>query len=474
MKNSIQKRLFKSFTIVIALVVILLEAFVIFATNTISYQNMERIMTDNLDYAMNSIVFRTESLDILDILDPSFRQYFNDNNAQVQIINQDGYVIFDSLGVFYTEKIVYPDITMARNGQRGVWRGRVDYSNDQVMAMSAPIINSTNTNIGTLRMVISLNRLNALKIKYIGYFIGLGLLAIFIALIISRYLAEKIVRPLKVLNDVAVKIADGQFNIRSSIDSHDEIEQVSDSINYMAEELIKRDQLKNDFISSVSHELRTPLTSIKGWALTILNSENMDPDLKKEGLEIIVNEADRLSDMVEELLDFSSFTSGKISLKKEEVDVAYFLNEIVKQMKPRVLSSGHMFLTDFGDDLGQMVVDRDRMKQVFINIIDNAIKFTEEPGIIAIYGRRTKADELVFTIADSGIGIPEENIKRVKEKFFKGALGKAHTGLGLSISDEIIGLHGGSLDIDSILGQGTKITVTIEANLVEKKEGGGA
>ncbi|MDO5028017.1 MAG: HAMP domain-containing sensor histidine kinase [Bacillota bacterium] len=473
MKNSIQKRLFKSFTAVIAIVVILLEAFVIFATNTISYQNMERIMTDNLDYAMNSIVFRTESLDILDILDPSFRQYFNDNNAQVQIINQDGYVIFDSLGVFYTEKIIYPDITMAKNGQKGVWRGRVDYSKDQVMAMSVPIVNSTNQNIGTLRMLISLNRLNSLKLKYTGYFIGLGLLAVFIALLISQYLAKNIVKPLKNLNDVAVKIANGQFNVRSSVDSHDEIEQVSDSINYMAEELIKRDQLKNDFISSVSHELRTPLTSIKGWALTILNADKIDEKLKNEGLEIIVNEADRLSDLVEELLDFSRFTSGKVSLKKEEVDVAFFLEEIVKQMKPRVLSSGHLFLTDFGDNLGNMVVDRDRLKQVFINILDNAIKFTEDPGLISIYARRTKADDLVFTISDTGIGIPEENIKRVKEKFFKGSLGKSHTGLGLSISDEIINLHGGNLDIESKLGQGTKISINIEADQLKTKDTGG-
>lgn len=473
MKNSIQKRLFKSFTAVIALVVILLEAFVIFATSKISYQNMERIMTDNLDYAMNSIVFRTESLDIMDILDPSFRQYFNDNNAQVQIINQDGYVIFDSLGVFYTEKIVYPDITMAKNGQKGVWRGKVDYSNDQVMAMSAPIINSTNENIGTLRMVISLNKLNSLKIKYITYFIGLGILTVLIALLISRYLAKNIVTPLKSLNDVAVKIADGQFNVRSTIDTNDEIEQVANSINYMAEELIKRDQLKNDFISSVSHELRTPLTSIKGWALTILNSEKIDQKLRDEGLEIIVKEADRLSDMVEELLDFSRFTSGKISLKKEEVDVSFFLEEIVKQMKPRVLSSGHMFLTDFGENLGLMVVDRDRLKQVFINVLDNAIKFTEDPGLISICARRTKADELIFVIEDTGIGIDEKNIKRVKEKFFKGALGKSHTGLGLSISDEIVNLHGGNLDIESSLGQGTKITITIEANIVEKKDAGG-
>lgn len=427
-------------------------------------------MSDSLDYAMNSIVFRAESLDVMDILDPSFRQYFKDNNAQVQIIDKDGMVIFDSLGVFYTEEIIYPDIVAAKTGNRGVWKGKVDYSNERVMAMSTPIINSINENIGTLRMIIGLSKLNTLIVKYVGIFISLGTITVVLALLISSYFAKNIVKPLKNLNDVAVKIADGQFNVRSNVSTNDEIEQVSDSINYMAEELIKRDQLKNDFISSVSHELRTPLTSIKGWAMTIQTAGNLDESIRKEGLGIIVNESDRLSDLVEELLDFSRFTSGKVSLNKDEVSVIHFLEDVVKQMKPRVLAANHFFLADFGDELGTMVVDRDRIKQVFINVLDNAIKFTEEPGVISIYARRNKKNELIFAIQDTGIGIPKSDIKRVKEKFFKGNLGKSHTGLGLSISDEIISLHGGELEIESELGKGTKILITIPA---ESKNSGG-
>lgn len=420
-------------------------------------------MADNLDYAINSITFRSDSLDVFEILDPSFRQYFDNNNAQVQIIDRDGMVIFDSLGVLYTEEIIYPDIIEAKNNNRGVWQGKVDYSDEKVMAMSTPIINSTNQNIGILRMVISLDQLERFITSYTAIFIGIGISIVLLALIISNYLAKSIVTPLRNLKDVALRLADGQLDVRGEVDTNDEIETLSDSINYMADELEKRDQVKNDFISSVSHELRTPLTSIKGWALTIINMKDSENSLTDEGLEIIVNETERLSEMVEELLDFSRFTSGKITLKKETIDVKIFITEVVKQMMPRVIRDNHVFVLDLGEDLGSMTVDRDRLRQVFINIFDNAIKFTEEPGMIAFYGRRNAHGELMFTIRDTGAGISADDIKNVKEKFYKGNLGQSHTGLGLSISDKIVKLHKGQLDIESELGKGTAVKIVFPA-----------
>ncbi len=425
-------------------------------------------MADNLDYAINSIVYRSDSLDVYEILDPSFRQYFDNDQAQVQIIDRNGMVIFDSLGVLYTEKIIYPDITEARNGQRGVWRGNVDYSDEKVMAMSTPINNSTNQNIGILRMVISMEKLDGLIIRAIAIFVMIGIVTILIALFISMYFAKGIVNPLKEVSDVAMKIADGQLTVRSNVKTKDEIEQVSRAINHMADELIKRDQVKNDFISSVSHELRTPLTSIKGWAITIQTAGDKNKELSDEGLDIIVNETDRLSEMVEELLDFSRFTSGKATLQKEEIDVKLFLEDVIRQMKVRINRERHVFSVDLAEDLKTMTVDKDRIRQVLINIFDNAIKFTEEPGLISLYARRNNQNQIIISVKDTGIGIPQDDIKRVKEKFFKGSLGKSHTGLGLPISDEIINLHGGELNIESEIGKGTTITIILPAHPKEE------
>src|SRR5690606_31743206 len=133
-----------------------------------------------------------------------------------------------------------------------------------------------------------------------------GFLVVLISGIVSLFLAETIIRPLQEVTKVAEKMADGQLKVRSRKRFDDEIGKLSDTLNFMAEELIKKEQLKNDFISSISHELRTPLTSIKGWAIT-LNSGEVDRNLLKDGLNIIEKESDRLSDLVEELLDFSRY-----------------------------------------------------------------------------------------------------------------------------------------------------------------------
>lgn len=461
LRNSIQNRLLKSFLLVVIVTVFLLEVFTIISIRQLSYMNLEKIVSNNSEYAINSIVYKSDSLDITEILDPNLRQYFSNRSAQVQILDKDSNVIFDSLGVLYNGPIVYPDITTAKAGTKGVWRGKVDYSDESVMAVSTPIVNSINQNIGILRMIISLDSLNEAITRLTIVFLLVGLIAILTALFISMFMSASITKPLKQLNEVAMKIAGGQLKVRSVVNTSDEIEQVSNSINFMAEELVRKEQIKADFISSISHELRTPLTSIKGWAITLQNADLKDESIRDLGLDIIVNESDRLSDMVEELLDFSRYTSGRIRLDKDSLDVESFLMDIVDQMKPRILNEGHVLSCDFADDLGNFVVDKNRMKQVFINIIDNSIKFMDSQGAVSIFARRNKKNQIIIGIQDTGSGITSEELLKVKEKFYKGKHSKSHTGLGLSISTEIIELHGGELTIESEQGKGTRVTLII-------------
>lgn len=461
MRNSIKTRLLKAFFLVITSVVVILELVLVYGMSKLAYDNMERMMRDKLDYAINSIIYK-DTLDLFEVLDPSFRQYFENEKSQVQLINLDGVVEFDSLGVLYTEPINYPDINMALKGVTGTWRGQVDYSDDNVMAMSRPIVNSSNQTIGVIRNIISLKNIQETIVKLASIFLVAGMITIAFALFMARYISRSIIKPLEELNEVAMEIADGQYDVRSVVDTGDEIEQVSKSINYMAEELVKREQLKNDFISSISHELRTPLTSIKGWAITLISAGSENQELTKEGLKIIVTESERLSSMVEDLLDFSRFVSGRISLKKTRIHTEEFIEQIVSQMKPMVLRAGHIFSIDIADGLADIIADESRLKQVFINIFDNAIKFTEEPGVISLYVKKNN-NQIEFTVKDTGIGITQEDIKRVKDKFFKGSLGKAHAGIGLSISDEILELHGGKLILESVVGEGTKATIIVPA-----------
>src|SRR5690606_17697140 len=152
-------------------------------------------------------------------------------------------------------------------------------------------------------------------------------MVILISGVVSLFLADTIVKPLKEVTDVAQKMANGQLDIRSEKKFDDEIGKLSDTLNYMAEELIKKEQLKNDFISSISHELRTPSTSMNGWAINLKGAEVNDKELLEDGLDIIEKDSDRLSNMVEELLDFSRFVSGRITLEKQEIQLASLIQQ---------------------------------------------------------------------------------------------------------------------------------------------------
>ena len=181
----------------------------------------------------------------------------------------------------------------------------------------------------------------------------------------------------------------------------------------MADALSTTEAMKNEFISSVSHELRTPLTAIKGWAETI-SLETTDPETMKKGVEVIINETSRLSDMVEELLDFSRMQSGKFSLQRASMDV----------------------LAELGD---------------------------ANPGGTVTIKAEAKENNIQITISDTGVGISSSDLPKVKTKFFKANHTRRGSGIGLAVVDEIVNMHGGNLKIESELGVGTTVITTLPA-----------
>lgn len=228
----------------------------------------------------------------------------------------------------------------------------------------------------------------------------------------------------------------------------------------MAEEIQKNERLKNEFIASVSHELRTPLTSIKGWAVALSLCDLENKSEFQDGLKIIEHECDRLTLLVEELLDFSKLISGKITLQKDWIDFEEFLIYRVKQATPRSQRENVKLSFINKDKLPEVFVDINRIKQVFMNILDNAFKFTPSGGEITI--TTSKLDNNLFiSIKDTGCGISKEDLPKVTEKFYKGKNSKSKNGIGLSICKEIISLHKGTLKILSEEGKGTEIQITL-------------
>lgn len=459
MKKSIKTRLVGNFMLIIIITVCILEMFLINAEKHYSYKNLEDVVTNQIKLSSDFYdkYFSMSSLEsnVLNNVDV----FWEKTTSEVQIIDMSGNVLMDSIGAASNNTADMPDVKKAIGGGLGKWIGHVDYDDIEVMAISYPL-KYENKVIGVLRFVTSLREVNK-EIRYISYiYISIGLLVILISGVVSYFLANTIVKPLEEVTKAAEKMASGQLNSRSTKRYDDEIGKLSDTLNSMAEELSHKDELKNEFISSVSHELRTPLTSIKGWAITLNTTDLDDKELLRDGLEIIEKESDRLTGMVEELLDFSRFVSDKITLRVENINIVDVIERVKRQLEPRAKREKINFVLEKDDDLIEIMADENRIKQVLINVIDNAFKFTPENGEVKITVKN-KQQYVNIAVKDTGSGISKEDLPRVKEKFFKGKSSKSQNGLGLSISDEIVKLHNGTMDIYSEIDKGTEVVIKL-------------
>lgn len=273
------------------------------------------------------------------------------------------------------------------------------------------------------------------------------------------YFVKSIVLPVRQISEIARDYAQGDFSDRIEKRSDDELGDLCDSINYMANALENTEKMKNEFISSVSHELRTPLTAIKGWSETLCEMGD-DPETFQKGMRVITGETERLSEMVEELLDFSRIQDGRFTLTKETTDILAELGDAVLIYTERAKSLGIDIEYYEPEMLPFVYGDAARLRQVFINIIDNAVKYSNPGGRVSIEAYAEKGNIIVL-ISDTGVGISAEDLPKVKTKFYKANHTRRGSGIGLAVANEIIEMHGGSLIINSELGKGTTVMITL-------------
>lgn len=466
MKKSIKSRLVKSFMLIILITVFILEIVLLNGIKDYYYKNIEDILSNQIEFSTEYYLRYYSSESLEDIIIDDINVFWQHTTGQVQILNPEGKLLMDSLGTKIDSSNLPTDVKKAINGEKGTFIGKVPYYNDIVMSVSAPIKDQDNI-IGILRFTTSLKETNGIIWTISIVMLWMGILVILISGLVSIFLANSIVKPLQEITKVAEKMADGQLKIRSNIELDDEIGKLSDTLNFMAEELIKKEQIKNDFISSISHELRTPLTSIKGWAVTLKSEDLCENEIIADGLDIIEKESDRLTLMVEELLDFSRFVSGRIRLENDEFSIKDTISIIGKQLTPRAINLEIGFSIKIDETLGFILGDENRIKQVLINLLDNAFKFTDSGGIVSLNAYKDE-DTIIMEIIDNGPGISEEDLPKVKEKFYKGTNSKSHSGIGLSICDEIVKLHGGRMKIVSQLDKGTTVIVKLPLKEVKR------
>lgn len=382
------------------------------------------------------------------------------DKMEMQVIDAYGRVMFSSTGLLAGFVPATTDVSQClQTGEPADFTGYDPLTEERIMAVSAPVYQQNGTLIGAVRYVSSLKLLDRQVSRiYLLLFSG-AVVVLVLIFVTNQFFIHSIVNPVLKINDLAKKLGQGQYGVRLEMEFNDELGELCSTLNHMSSEIARMEKLKNDFISSVSHELRTPLTAIGGWTETIENDLD-DPHTVKLGLGIIKKETTRLSQMVEELLDFSRIESGRLKLQTELFDLRGELYDAVFVYTEMLKQEGMKVHYTEPEDPVIINGDRNRLRQVFLNVIDNAAKYGQSGKKIDL-DIRPEGGMAVVRIRDYGQGIPAEELPLVKEKFFKGSSRQRGAGIGLAVCDEIVAMHDGKMDIESVYGEGTTVVIRL-------------
>ena len=370
----------------------------------------------------------------------SYREYYrsatiyaaafdDSDKIELQFLNSSGRVEVTTRGVTTGTYPSTPEILRAlESGTVQDYIGRDSVTGERILAVSG-------------------------LLKFNGQVVGLIVMS-------SMIFINNVVAPVSAVSEAAKRISGGSYGVQIPNKYSDEMGELVDNINDMSRKIGESERMKSEFISSVSHELRTPLTAINGWGETLLADESNDVQQIKRGVQIMVKESRRLTNMVEELLQFSRLEDGRFTLQVEDTDLQAELEDAVYSYRELFRQDG--IALEYSSDraeYGEVISgDPERLKQVFCNLLDNAAKHGGSGKRIAVHLSQQEG-EYVITIRDFGPGIPEAELPYVKQKFYKGSSKARGSGIGLAVCDEIVQRHGGRLDIANAEGGGTVVTV---------------
>lgn len=299
----------------------------------------------------------------------------------------------------------------------------------------------------------------------LAYLVIAAAIALFISLTLGALLSRKISRPVTELTLAARDIAHGQLDKRVEVEGDREIAELSGTFNYMTRRVQESIGLQRDFVANVSHELRTPLTSIEGFSQALLDEVVQDDAQRSHYLEIINAECRRAARILRDLLALSRLDAGEVSLHPAPLEIPAFLDEVRGRFAAPAAEKGVELTVDAPSFLPLIQVDRDRLEQILINLVDNALKFTDTGGRISVAARPDSPGRVVFEVKDTGAGIPPEDLPHIFDRFFRVERSRAQqfggSGLGLSICKLLVETMGGSIGAQSILGSGTSFTVNL-------------
>jgi signal transduction histidine kinase len=490
-KSSIATRWFVNSFAVVAVILLLLTGSVFFMLRQYYYGQVTQIMQSEANTIAVLLARYHDNFGVIDSneIRRSIESFENKNLMELMALDSHGRILLTSSGFSPAGSHDMPDFIAAReaaefsSGAGGAGRGTGQHigafggsgsrnvNSERYMAVTVMLPISEDSRYSAIRLVTSLEQVDNQIFTFTLFVGGFSLATLLLLLLLGLYFIRSIVSPLRQIGNTAKRLADGDFSVRMSLTkNNDEIGELCKVINHMADELENSELLKNDFISSVSHELRTPLTAIKGWSETVL--ELRDDSTTEKGMNVIVSETDRLTTMVEELLDFSRIQSGQLSLQMTDLDILEELSSAVTVYAERANREGITLVLNHEGLNGKahtVCGDKHRIRQVLLNIIDNAIKYSEEKTVVKI-GAETEDGNVIISVSDAGCGIAKADLPKVKLKFYKANNTRRGSGIGLAVADEIVTLHSGKIDITSEQGKGTTVKITLPLKTIITEE----
>ncbi len=331
----------------------------------------------------------------------------------------------------------------------------------KIMGVIIPLLDENRLQ-GIIYLYLPLAKISEITKDFAYVWFIAALVFTVISIFLGTILIKKLTKPLLEMKGAAEHVSQGQYNVHLNIDSQDEIGQLARAFNHMSSSIQKEDERKREFLANVSHELRTPISYVKGYSDALMSDMIRTEDERHRYLRLIHREAGRMERLVGDLLDLSKLESDEYKLEKMPLPLAQLIEDAIEKYKPFVREKGLQLHYDLDPDI-IINGDEDRIEQVLQNIMDNSLRYTKTGGInIRLYKEK---DNCLIDIADTGIGIPEEHLNKIKQRFYRVNKGRTRsdggTGLGLAIAEKLVKLHQGKLIIASKVNKGTTVRITL-------------
>ena len=337
-----------------------------------------------------------------------------------------------------------------------------DWKNDQFIATVTPF-QDKNGHIGYVYMFKSTKQIQEFISQLNEHFILASLLILFFLLITISFLSRALTKPLLSMKEATKKISKGDFTVSLPKTSRDELGELSNSIQTLANDLNYLRKERNEFLASISHELRTPLTYIKGYT-DIARRNNIDEKERLNYLNIIYEESNHVSDLLKELFELAKMDQNNFSVTKEKVNICLFMQSIFRKIKPAFDSKGVNLEIVCKED-AYAHIDPIRFEQVLLNLLDNALKYSNSQTLTTIEVIKVKK-LITITVKDQGSGIPAKDLPYIFDRLYRVDKSRSRLtggfGLGLSIVKEIVDAHGGNITVESQLRKGTCFRITLK------------